>query len=34
MEADLENLNLEDEEEELILCTRNKITIENGHQFA
>ncbi|MBA0575426.1 hypothetical protein Golob_027693 [Gossypium lobatum] len=33
MEADLENLNLEDEEE-LILCTRNKITIENGHQFA
>ncbi|MBA0576546.1 hypothetical protein Golob_023975 [Gossypium lobatum] len=32
MEADLENLNLEDEEEEPILCTRNKITIKNGHQ--
>ncbi|MBA0683604.1 hypothetical protein Goari_025247, partial [Gossypium aridum] len=28
----LENLNLEDEEEEPILCTRNNITIENGHQ--
>ncbi|MBA0614886.1 hypothetical protein Godav_015117 [Gossypium davidsonii] len=32
MEADLENLNLEDEEEGPILCTRNKITIENEHQ--
>ncbi|KAH1121697.1 hypothetical protein J1N35_004857 [Gossypium stocksii] len=33
MEADIENFNLEDEEEEPISCTRNKIIIEKKHQF-
>ncbi|MBA0861960.1 hypothetical protein Goshw_002977, partial [Gossypium schwendimanii] len=33
MEADLENLNLEDEEEEEILCEKNLIEDENEHQL-
>ncbi|PPD98399.1 hypothetical protein GOBAR_DD04573 [Gossypium barbadense] len=33
MEADLENLNLEDEEEEAILCEKNLIEDENEHQL-